>query len=364
MKLKNNQFINAFLVGCGRISYKHFDALNDLGETGAQITGVADLDQLKCKNLIKNKNIPIFETLNDIPETLNFDLGVVTTESGKHYEHAKFFVSRGIDVLVEKPVTLRLEQAYELEKLARDRNCKIYVVKQNRYNDAVQKARLAVDQGLLGRINIGTLRVRWNRPQSYYDQADWRGTWELDGGVIANQASHHIDLLQWFMGPIKEVVAYDAKYGVDIETENTVVAIVKFLSGALGTIEATTCISPRNIEGSLSLIGESGTIEIGGNAVNKITTFLVEDIEEHIDNAMTKPLNPDDVYGSGHKCVYKDIINYRKGEYNSAVDITESIKSLQLIHMLYKSIEEGRPVLSSEQDISSSRLGLKNVSKK
>ena len=361
MELENNQIINALLVGCGRISRKHFDALNDLAESGVQITAVVDVDTLKSQNLVKNKMIPIFGNLKDIPNTLTYDLGVVMTDSGKHYEHAKFFVSRGIDVLVEKPVTLKLEQAYELENLAREQNCKIYVVKQNRYNAAVQKARSSVDQGLIGRINIGTIRVRWNRPQSYYDQADWRGTWEFDGGVIANQASHHIDLLQWFMGPIQEVSAYDARFGVDIETENSVVAAVKFLSGALGTIEASTCIRPRNIEGSLSLIGELGTIEIGGNAVNNITTFLVEDMKEINELTPTIPINPNDVYGAGHKSVYQDIIKDRNGELNSAVEITESLKSLELIHMIYKSIEEGRPVLASEQDIRSSRLGVKNV---
>ena len=285
------------------------------------------------------------------------DLGVVLTESGNHFIHAKRLLMSGLDVLIEKPITLRMDHAKELACLAKSLSKKIYVVKQNRFNNPILQARKAFEDGRLGNLQIGTVRVRWCRPQSYYDQADWRGTWEMDGGVIANQASHHIDLLQWFMGPVESVSAFSARFGVDIDTEDTVVATLKFASGALGTIEATTSVRPRNLEGSLSLLGSKGSIEIGGFAVNELSKFELSS-GENLEFLNEPPKNDtSDVYGSGHIAVYREILKDRQGIPNDSVAAEESLKSLELIHMIYKSIEENRTVSSNETDTSSCLLG-------
>ena len=350
--------INAYVLGCGRISKKHFNAISDLRSYGANLVTVCDLDLEKTKDLDADINKTSDFNLPDPFE--GCDLGVILTESGKHFEHANVMLDNGLDLLIEKPAVLRMDHVWALEKKAKILGRKVYVVKQNRYNEPVQKARKIFEAGDLGTLNIGTVRVRWCREQTYYDQADWRGTWELDGGVVANQAIHHIDLLQWFMGPVKSVFARSNNFGVQsIEVEDTLCAVIEFESGALGTIEATTAVRPNNLEGSLSLIGSKGAIEIAGHAVNEMRFIPGENTPnlQKVDDKNMHLVN--DVYGSGHAQVYREIIKDRLGHKNSAVTLGESAKSLEFIHMLYKSIESQAPVQYSNENNSSQFLGHK-----
>ena len=356
--MSNIPTIDAYFVGAGRISQKHYNVVQKLSGSGINLVGVCDLNLTKARDLVKHSDIVIEKDYRASDAFNRCNLGVVLTESGSHFEHAKYILESGMDVLVEKPVTLTLSDAYELEKISQAVGRKIYVVKQNRFNPPVAKARELFDNNRLGELSIGTTRVRWSRPQSYYDQASWRGTWKHDGGVIANQASHHIDLLQWFMGPVDSVTAYSQCFGVNIETEDTIVAIVKFKSGALGTIEATTCVRPRNLEGSLSLIGSKGSVEIGGFAVNEVSHIELEDMTK--ESNLWRSQDTSDVYGGGHLDVYKEIIKDKMGMPNKSVDVSESIKSLSLIHMIYKSVECGRTIIADELGSGSMKLGVGN----
>lgn len=358
--MKTNTVINICFLGCGRISDKHLRAINALTNSGVKLKSVCDLDATKLEKLSSNNEIYKSININDARLLSGVDLAVVATESGAHFKHAKFFLENDIDVLVEKPATLTLNDANELLMLAQNRGRKVYVVKQNRFNDAVQVAKDIYTSGKIGKLNIGTVRVRWCRPQSYYDQANWRGTWALDGGVISNQASHHIDLLQYFMGPVSKVTAFSKTFGVDIEVEDTLVAVLEFENGALGTFEATTSVRPRNIEGSISLIGSDGFLEIGGFAVNEIVRYeTVHDTTSTLQHSETRK-DSTDVYGDGHLHVYREILKDRLGHENDAVDLASSMEALRIIHMMYKSVETNSTIGKQDLGNGSDRLGCQN----
>ena len=348
--------LNVFLVGCGRIARKHVDAIKQLNNPGIALKAICDVSESAMQSL--NTPEDVFKTTDYMDSKIlkDVNLCVIATESGSHFSIAKGLLERGQNVLIEKPVTLKLSDTHELISTAQKYGRKIYVVKQNRYNLPVEKVRNAFESNLLGKLNIGTVRVRWKRDQTYYDQAPWRGTWSSDGGVITNQAIHHIDLLQWFMGEVVEVYAYSKTFGVHIETEDTLVAILKFKSGALGTIEATTALRPKNIEGSLSLIGSQGSAEIGGFAVNELLHLNLNDGSEWQKKDIIATKDTSDVYGSGHLKVYHEVYKSLNGAPNTAVEASEAIKSLKLIHMIYRSIETGKPVQADQAEMIESVL--------
>jgi predicted dehydrogenase len=222
---------------------------------------------------------------------------------------------------------------------------KLFVVKQNRFNVPVVKLRQALEAGRFGKLVLGTVRVRWCRTQAYYDQDSWRGTWALDGGVLSNQASHHVDLLEWMMGDIESVFAKSTTALVDIEAEDTAVVILKFRSGALGIIEATTAARPKNLEGSISILGEKGSVEIGGEAVNAMRTWQFAHREPGDQDVMEKySVNPPNVYGFGHHAYYEHIVNCIEHNTQQLVDGLEGRKSLEVISAIYESIETGKEV--------------------
>jgi predicted dehydrogenase len=222
---------------------------------------------------------------------------------------------------------------------------KLFVVKQNRFNVPVIKTRAALEEGRFGKLAIGTVRVRWCRPQSYYDQDAWRGTWAMDGGVLTNQASHHVDLLQWMMGDVESVSAKSSRVLARIEAEDTVVAVLKFKSGALGVIEATTAARPTDLEGSLSLLGEGGTVEIGGFAVNKMKVWKFAQPQSSDEEVLEKySVNPPNVYGFGHQAYYEDVVRCLQSSSEPTVGGHSGKKSLELIHAIYEAVETGQEV--------------------
>ena len=358
--MKTNNVIYVLLVGCGRIVSKHVAAIKSCGVDNIQIVGVVDIDLAKAKKYGELLSVPYYNSLEDLNDSVNIDLAVVMTDSGTHFSVASELLSKGFDVLVEKPMALTLEHANEMINLAKKLNRNLFVVKQNRFNDAVQKVRSVVLEKKLGQLNSAAVCVRWCRDQKYYDQASWRGTWLDDGGVIANQAIHHIDLLVWFMGDVECVSAFDANLMSKFEAEDTICAIVKFKSGALGVIEATTAARPNNIEGSLSLLGSAGYAKIGGHAVNELTSLITKEVTPEVtlrDNNGVQ--DTADVYGDGHQSIYREIIKFLKGSTNTAVLGDDGIESLRLIHMIYRSVETGKPVYNTgvDSEISSVRLG-------
>jgi len=362
--MRTNTLINVAFIGCGRISKKHHEAIMELTGQGVHLTSVADLDTERCKPYAHDTAIKVSKDFTAEGFFEGCDLAVISTESGNHFEHAKYALETGLDVLIEKPVTLKLEDAEELRSIAMQFDRKIYVVKQNRFNEPIITARKFVERGFLGRPQISSVQVRWCRPQGYYDLADWRGTWAMDGGVISNQASHHVDLMRWFMGPLKSVQALERRFGVAIETEDTVLALIEFESGAVGTLEATTSTRPRNLEGSFSMQGSIGAFEVGGFAVNEMR-YLESSAHDFISTESKKNSelanDTSDVYGSGHVAIYREIVKDRLGHENNAVTIDDAIETLKVIHMLYRSIETGKKIFVDADDIRSFRMGKNNA---
>jgi predicted dehydrogenase len=269
----------------------------------------------------------------------------VLTPSGMHAAQAIRIAQAGKHVVVEKPMALRLDDADAMIAACDKARVKLFVVKQNRLNVPVVKAREALDAGRFGKLVLGTVRVRWRRDQSYYNQDAWRGTWAQDGGVLSNQASHHVDLLEWFMGDVVSVNARASRMLVDIEAEDTAIATLQFANGALGIIEATNAARPRDLEGSLSILGEGGTVVIGGFAVNKMLVWDFEqpqpDDEEVLDRFS---VNPPNVYGYGHQAYYEHVVDCLVNDKAALVDGLEGRRSLELITALYESIETGQEV--------------------
>jgi predicted dehydrogenase len=270
---------------------------------------------------------------------------VVLTESGRHAQHVVELAQYGRHIVVEKPMALSLDDADRMIAACDARGVRLFVVKQNRFNVPVIKLREALEAGRFGKLVLGTVRVRWCREQAYYDQDAWRGTWELDGGVLANQASHHVDLLEWMMGDVDSVFAKAKTALAKIEAEDTAVVLLKFRNGALGIIEATTAARPRDLEGSISVLGEGGTVEIGGFAVNDLKTWqFTAPRPDDVDVIEKYSVNPPNVYGFGHKAYYDHVVDCIRTGSQQLVDGLEGRRSLELIAAIYESVETGREV--------------------
>ncbi len=333
------------LLGCGRIAKRHSELLGNRQIAGAALAAVCDIVPEKARRMGKQFGVPYYTDLREMMAKTPLDAVSVLTESGHHAAHVLALAGYGKHIVVEKPMALKLDDADAMIKACADAGAKLFVVKQNRFNVPVVKLRAALEAGRFGKLVLGTVRVRWCRRQEYYDQDKWRGTWALDGGVLANQASHHVDLLEWMMGEVEGVYAMSATALVKIETEDTAVVTVRFRNGALGVIEATTAARPKDLEGSISILGETGSVVIGGFAVNQMKTWNFTSPEPGDAEAMSKySVNPPDVYGFGHKAYYEHVVDCINNDARQLVDGIEGRKSLELIAGIYESIETGREV--------------------
>lgn len=334
--------IKIALLGCGRISKRHSDLLGFGEIKGAKLVAVCDKDFNKAKAIGQVHDVPAFDSLESMIEKVDIDVVTILTESGNHAKHAIQVAKYKKHVVVEKPMALTLDDADSMIRTCSENGVRLFVVKQNRFNTPIKKLKEAVENDKFGKLVLGTVRVRWCRKQSYYNQDSWRGTWSMDGGVLTNQASHHIDLLTWIMGDVESVFAKSSTSLVDIEAEDTGIVVLKFRNGALGIIEATTAARPKDLEGSISVLGEKGTVEVGGFAVNKLKTWNFEGEED--DNYEQFSENPPNVYGFGHKEYYDHVVNCISNNQSQMVDGFEGRKSLELISAIYESIETGREV--------------------
>jgi UDP-N-acetyl-2-amino-2-deoxyglucuronate dehydrogenase len=333
------------LLGCGRIAKRHSDLLGGGHIAGAELVAVCDDVRERADAVAARFGVPAFYHIDEFLGQKDLDAVSVLTPSGMHPAHAIAAAKAGKHVIVEKPMALRLEDADTMIRACDAAGVKLFVVKQNRFNVPVVKAREALDAGRFGRLILGTVRVRWCRDQAYYDQDKWRGTWAYDGGVLANQASHHVDMLEWFFGDVVSVHARAATALVKIEAEDTAVATLKFKNGALGIIEATTAVRPKDLEGSLSILGERGTVEIAGFAVNKIRHWqFTEELASDADVMEKFSVNPPNVYGFGHQAYYEHVVKCLNDQSAALVDGLQGRKSLELISALYESIETGKEV--------------------
>lgn len=337
--------IDFALLGCGRIAKRHAELLATEQISGARLVAVCDIDARRTDAFATRYGVPGFATLSEMLAHPGIDAVAVLTPSGMHARHAIKIAASGKHIVVEKPMALTLEDADAMVAAADKAGVRLFVVKQNRFNVPVKKAREALDAGRLGKLVLGTVRVRWCRDQSYYDQDAWRGTWAQDGGVIANQASHHVDMLGWFMGPVESVHARCARALVDIEAEDTVVATLRFRNGALGIVEATGATRPKDLEGSLSVLGSGGAIEIGGFAVNKIRHWQFMTPQTADADVMERfSVNPPNVYGFGHQAYYEHVVDCLATGTPALVDGREGRSSLELVAALYESMASGQEV--------------------
>jgi predicted dehydrogenase len=336
------------LVGCGRIAQRYSDIFANDQLAQARLVAVCDDQSARADKLAARHGVPAFSDFRKMMEERKDDIDVVCvlTESGKHAEHVIALAPFGKHLVVEKPMALTLEDADRMIAACDQAGIKLFIVKQNRYNLPVRKLREALDSGRFGKIVMGTTRVRWCRRQNYYDQDSWRGTWAYDGGVFANQASHHVDLVQWCLGqPVSVYATGRTALAQKIEVEDTGVAVVTFASGAIGVIEATTATRPVDLEGSLSILGENGTVVIGGFAANKLTNWKFETPESGDDEVFAKfSENPPSVYGFGHIAYLQHVVDAVMNGAPSLVDGLEGRRSLELVMAIYESMATGEVI--------------------
>jgi UDP-N-acetyl-2-amino-2-deoxyglucuronate dehydrogenase len=347
------------LIGCGRIAKRHSELLGNGELQSARLIAVCDNIYSRAQIISNKFNVPAYDNMNVMMENEDIDVAVVLTPSGLHAEHVINLAKYKKHIMVEKPMALTVEDADSMIKACDENNCKLFIIKQNRFNIPVVKLKEAVIEERFGKLILGTVRVRWARHQDYYDQDKWRGTWAMDGGVLTNQASHHIDMLEWMMGDVESVFAKATTALAKIEVEDTAIATIKFKNGALGIIEATTATRPVNLEGSISILGEKGTVVIGGFAVNEMISWVFEDEQKDDSQVLEKySVNPPNVYGFGHKAYYENVIECISNESTNLVDGLQGKKSLELINAIYKSIETGKEVFLKSKP-HHSRLGNK-----
>lgn len=336
--------IKLALIGGGRIADRHAQVLSSHFKESIDVVGFSEILDQKRKSFEQKHKLRGFNDSEEMLKEIQPDVAVILTESGNHHRDAILASKYSQIVLIEKPMALTLEDADLILDSGAKNGSEIFVVKQNRFNLPILRTRDAVDGNFLGQLILGTVRVRWSRDQSYYDQAQWRGTWRLDGGVLANQASHHVDMLIWMLGNPISVQAQGRNALARIEAEDTAVGILEFANGALGLIEATTAVRPRDLEGSLSILGSKGNIEVGGFAMNQLKVWNVPGQEIESENLKTWSQNPPDVYGFGHKALYENLVAKFKGEIHSLVSGIEGRKSLEVIAALYESMEKNEKI--------------------
>jgi UDP-N-acetyl-2-amino-2-deoxyglucuronate dehydrogenase len=333
------------LLGCGNIANKHAHVLQHTLDE-AEIGAFVDVDVSRAQELSSKFGAPAFDSVRTMMREVGdgIDAISVLTPSGSHCANVLDLVQYGRPLIVEKPLALRLEDADRMIEACDVQGVKLFVVHQNRYNPPIAKAREALEQGRFGRLVLGTVRLRWTRDQAYYDSAAWRGTWAHDGGVFMNQAAHHVDMLTWFMGNVETVRSMAATRLVNIEAEDTGVAVMRFNSGALGVLEATTAARPRDLEGSISILGEKGSVVIGGFFMNELVTWNFDDHQPIDDIVFEK-------YGKNPTALGHNLGEYLRGviaalqtKKAALVDGLEGRKSLELITALYESIETNNDV--------------------
>ncbi|MVX65196.1 Gfo/Idh/MocA family protein [Clostridium chromiireducens] len=340
------------IIGCGRISYKHVEALaKNTGESELVATCDVILEKAEAKKLeyiektgASEDSIHAYSDYKEMLEKEDIDVVTIATESGYHAEIAIYSMKKGASALVEKPMAMSIDDANEMIKVAEENKVKLAVCHQNRFNKPIQKLREAIEDNKFGKLVNGTARILWNRNMGYYEQAPWRGTWALDGGTLMNQCIHNIDLLQWMMGgEVERVYAECDTYLRDIEAEDFGAVIIRFKNGAIGIVEGSACVYPKNLEETLSIFGESGAVSIGGLAVNELETWRFNgENEEDVKQSVNVKI--DNVYGEGHTPLFKDVIDAINDNREPLISGEEGKKAISIILAAYKSRKTGIPV--------------------
>lgn len=331
------------LVGCGRIANNHFGSFEALKDQ-CEIVGVCDIDPANLQAAVERTGAKGYASYTEMLADTDADIIVLTTPSGLHPDQAVHAFEAGFHVVTEKPMATRLHDGERMVKAADKAGKRLFVVKQNRLNATLQMLKRAVEENRFGKICMVHLNVFWTRPQSYYDQGGgWRGTWEFDGGAFMNQASHYVDLMEWLIGPVQDVQAMISTHR-DIEAEDTGVMNIRWRNGALGSMAVTMCTYPKNLEGSITILGETGTVRIGGMAVNEIQEWNFADSRDYDRQVKTANYETTSVYGFGHPLYYKNVVDVMRGEAEPITDGREGLKSLELLIAAYLSARDNKTV--------------------
>jgi UDP-N-acetyl-2-amino-2-deoxyglucuronate dehydrogenase len=338
-----NKTLGVGIIGCGRIAGHHVAAIE--ANPDLDLVAVCDLDVDLAAAMAPRPDVLVYRDYRQmLEENPQIDIVAIATPSGLHYPHSKEVVDRwGKSVVIEKPPTLKFTELDDLVSRADSQGVHVFPVFQYRFNAPVQRILRGIRDGELGQPRIISIRQRWCRTQRYYDQGAWRGTYSLDGGALTNQGIHHLDLIQYFGGPVAEVFAVKATFGSDIEAEDTVVATLKFASGAVGSLEITTATRPDDIESSVSVIGGNGFAVLGGWATDKLLEYSPNPADTE-----TYSQSNADAYGLGHVDIYRGVVGTIRGGAGPAVEVADARRVLQLLHALYVSADERRPVGISE----------------
>ena len=335
--------IRLALVGCGRIADRHLEAFQHHADR-AELVAVCDSDPVVLEEAIQRTGVPGFPSLDLLLAGSDADVIVLATPSGLHATQAIQAAAAGRHVVTEKPMATRWKDGIAMVQACDRAGVQLFVVKQNRRNPTIQLVKRAIDKGRFGRLYLVTVNVLWSRPQSYYDSASWRGTWEFDGGAFMNQASHYVDLLDWLIGPVQTISAFTATLARNIQVEDTGVAAIQWRSGALGSINVTMLTYPKNLEGSITIIGEKGTVRLGGVAVNKIEHWAFADSDADDEQVEKASYDTTSVYGHGHTGYYDNVLKSLRGEATPETDGREGLRSLELLIGTYLSARDGRAV--------------------
>ena len=342
-KIIEDRKIRIGVVGCGRISKNHFGSIEKHSEN-IELISVCDIDKKTLSESETKYSVPGYQNLEEMLKKEELDIVSVCTPSGIHPEQTIQIANSGIHVMTEKPMATRWKDGQRMVRACDEARVRLFVVKQNRKNTTLQLLKRAIQEKRFGKIYMVNLNVYWTRPQEYYDQAKWRGTWEHDGGAFMNQASHYIDLLDWLIGPVDSVQAITATLDRDIEVEDTGVLNIRWRNGALGSASVTMLTYPKNYEGSITILGEKGTVRIGGVAVNDIQTWEFEDKRDYDESIQTANYETTSVYGFGHPLYYKNVIDVLRGNAEPETDGREGLKSLELLIAAYLSARDGTTV--------------------
>lgn len=331
------------LVGCGRIADRHFHSFEIHAER-IEVTAVCDVNVKALERAVACTGAKGYSDLVAMLKEADIDVVVLTTPSGLHSAQAIVVADSGRHVVTEKPMATRWEDGINMVRACDRAGVRLFVVKQNRKNATLQLLKKAVSQKRFGRIHMVNMNVFWTRPQEYYDSAPWRGTWEYDGGAFMNQASHYIDLLDWIVGPVESLFSYTSTRERDIQVEDTGIIGVKWRSGALGSVNVTMLAYPKNYEGSITILGEKGTVRIGGVAVNEIQHWEFADKDPSDEEIANASYETTSVYGFGHPLYYDNVIKTLIGEAEPETDGREGLRSLELLIAAYLSARDGKRV--------------------
>ena len=337
-----NRKIRMAIVGCGRISKSHFDSIKKHSDS-IELSAICDVNADVLREHQDKYQVPAYKALDDMLGKENLDIVTLCTPSGVHPSQTDVVASHGMHVMTEKPMATRWTDGIAMVRACDRAGVRLFVVKQNRHNSTLQLLKRAVQEKRFGQIRMVHLNVFWTRPQEYYDQAKWRGTWELDGGAFMNQASHYVDLIDWLVGPVDAIQAMTSTTR-NIEVEDTGVLNIKWRNGALGSMAVTMLTYPKNLEGSITILGDKGSVRVGGVAVNDIQLWDFADQRDYDKDIASANYEATSVYGLGHPLYYKNEVEVLRGEAEPETDGREGLKSLELLIAAYLSARDGRTI--------------------